>query len=269
MADENNILPECFKEAVCIDAGRVYDSCCDRDCLEDLRCYFSEDGQTLVNTATSVRVRSAEIVKVYVDVTPVNFNRGYYSCDLTFFFVLDFDLFTTPQATPSQVKGAAVYSKKVILYGSEGNVKVFSNLTTSESETDCVTQKATNMPRCVVQCIDPIALSAKLGETKENFECYCTIPQCVYDSIGGNITEDNSTAVFVTLGLFSIVQIIRNVQMLIPVYDFCMPEKRCDDSTDNPCDIFKRIQFPTNDFFPPKTLSDEQENSGCGCGAKN
>ena len=28
----------CFKEAVCIDAMRVYDSCSDKDCLEDLTC---------------------------------------------------------------------------------------------------------------------------------------------------------------------------------------------------------------------------------------
>ena len=26
-----------FKEAVCIDAGRIYDSCSDKDCLEDQR----------------------------------------------------------------------------------------------------------------------------------------------------------------------------------------------------------------------------------------
>ncbi len=30
MADEtSNIIPDSFKEAVCIDAGRVYDSCCE------------------------------------------------------------------------------------------------------------------------------------------------------------------------------------------------------------------------------------------------
>lgn len=39
---ENERVPEydsrdCFKEAVCIDAMRVYDSCSDKDCLEDLR----------------------------------------------------------------------------------------------------------------------------------------------------------------------------------------------------------------------------------------
>ena len=48
MADiKNGCTPESggFKEAVCVDAGRVYDSCCDRDCLEDLRCYFAPDAQ--------------------------------------------------------------------------------------------------------------------------------------------------------------------------------------------------------------------------------
>ena len=30
-----------FKEAVCIDTSRIYDSCSDKDCLEDLRVYFT------------------------------------------------------------------------------------------------------------------------------------------------------------------------------------------------------------------------------------
>ena len=31
----------CFKEAVCIDAGRIYDSCTDKDCLTDLQVFFT------------------------------------------------------------------------------------------------------------------------------------------------------------------------------------------------------------------------------------
>ena len=30
-----------FNETVCIDAQRVYDSCGDKDCLEDLEVYFT------------------------------------------------------------------------------------------------------------------------------------------------------------------------------------------------------------------------------------
>ncbi len=270
MADENcNIIPDSFKEAVCIDAGRIYDSCCDRDCLEDLRCYFSPEAQSIVEDATSVRVRSAEVAKVYIDVEPVNFNRGYYSCDLTFFFVLEFDLFTTPHSKPCTVKGVATFNKKVILYGSEGNVKVFSNKVTIEDEIDHPSAPTTNMPKCVVQCVDPIPLSARIGEVRDCFDCCCPVPKCVCNLIGGNIatnTGSGTPTIYVTIGLFSIVQLIRNVQMLIPVYDFCMPEKRCDDSTDHPCDIFKRIKFPTDDFFPPRD-SNCDNSPGCGCGS--
>ena len=82
MADNNigNENIRSFKEAVCIDAGRVFDSCCDRDCLEDLRVYFSEAGQTVINDAVSVKIRSAEAVYTLIDVEPVNLNRGCYSC---------------------------------------------------------------------------------------------------------------------------------------------------------------------------------------------
>jgi hypothetical protein len=268
MAEANNIIPDSFKEAVCIDAGRVYDSCCDRDCLEDLRCYFSTEGQALVNTATNVRVRGAEVAWVNVDVEPVSFNRGYYTCDLTFFFLIDFDLFTLPHSKAKCVKGLAIYNKKVILYGSEGNVKIFSNSVTREDCADEQANKTTNMPKCVVQCVDPIALSARLGEIRDCYECCCSVPKHVCDCMGGGIAPDttNTPAVYVTLGLFSIIQLIRNVQMLIPVYDFCMPEKRCSNDAEEPCDLFSRIKFPTDDFYPPKTLCKKDDTDfGCGC----
>ncbi len=267
MAEETcNLLPDSFKEAVCIDAGRVYDSCCDRDCLEDLRCYFAPEVQSLIDTASSVRVRSAEVAKVYIDVEPITFNRGYYSCDLTFFFLLEFDLFGAPHSKPQCIKGIAAFQKKVILYGSEGSVKIFSNETTLVEEPDRPFRSTTNMPKCVVQCVDPIALAARIGEVRDSFDCTCTIPQSICDCLGGHVTTDTcagTPTVYVTIGVFSIVQLIRNVQMLIPVYDFCIPEKQCDDSTDHPCDVFKRIQFPTDDFFPPRR---EYNEGGCGCG---
>ncbi len=266
MADENcTALPNSFSEAVCIDAGRVFDSCCDRDCLEDLRCYFRAEDQTVINQASSVRVRSAEVVNVYIDVEPVSFNRGYYSCDLTFLFLLEFDLFTAPHAKPTTLNGIAVFNKKVILYGSEGNVKVFSNVTTLEDEPDPNRLPTTNMPKCVVQCVNPIALSARIGTLHHCHDCCCRIPRCACDCVGGNIdtsTDPNRPTVFATIGLFSIVQLIRNVQMLIPVYDYCIPSKQCDDNTDHPCDVFKKIQFPTQDFFPTR----EKPNCDCGCG---
>lgn len=259
MADNNRASSA--NEAVCIDAGRIYDSCCDRDCLEDLKCYFTTNANELIDNAVSVRARSAKVVKVYIDVEPVSFNRGYYSCDLTFFFVIDFDVLTAPHSCPKTVKGTAYYSKKVILFGSEGNVRVFSNDVTLEDESDDQLRRTTNMPRCVVQTVDPICLSARIGDPCDCSECR-VIPSCVCDEIGGQVTpvSQSSKSVYVTLGLFSTVQLIRNVQMLIPVYDFCIPEKQCTDTSDQPCDAFRRIKFPIDDFFPPSA-----DNDSCGC----
>ena len=233
--------------------------------MEDLRCFFRNEDQAIIDQASSVRVRSAEVANVYIDVEPVSFNRGYYSCDLTFLFLLEFDLFAAPHKKSSTVKGIAMFNKKVILFGSEGNVKVFSNETTLDDQIDNNLCPTTNMPKCVVQCVDPIALSARIGTVRNCHECCCRIPRYANECVGGDINTNvtpNSATIYVTIGLFSIVQLIRNVQMLIPVYDFCIPDKQCDDSTDHPCDIFKRIKFPTDDFFPPRNVPD----SGCGCG---
>lgn len=262
MAEFTNDCGGEFREAVCIDAGRVYDSCCDRDCLEDLRCYFTPEVQELIGDAISVKLRTAEVLNAYVSVEPVNFNKGYYSCDITFFFLLGFDLYTAPNACPTAINGIATYSKRVILYGGEGNVKLFSN---SESEV-CgdngnQTVKTTNAPKCVVGAVDPVPLSAHIGEIRD---CHsgCPIPKCVCDCVGGNVAANCSRGtptVFASIGLFTVVQLIRNVQMLVPVYDFCIPEKTCCDSTDGPCDAFRKLQFPTDDFFPPRTA----DANGC------
>ena len=259
MAEIKNSCPvdDCgFKEAVCIDAGRVYDSCCDRDCLEDLRCFFTAEAQAYIDRAISVRLKSAEVLNVLIDVQPVSFNKGFYSCDLTFFFLLDFDVFLTPNSCPTQVVGISSFNKKVILFGSDGNVKVFTN-TVPDVANNCDNSsvRVPNTPRCVVQSVDPVVLTARLGCITNCYENVRFIPQSIIDYVGAPIITDapvGTPTVYVSLGLFTIVQLIRNVQMLIPVYDFCIPEKQCEDTTDQPCDVFKRIKFPTNDFFPPR-----------------
>lgn len=256
-----------FKEAVCIDAGRVYDSCCDRDCLEDLRCFFTAEAQAYIDQAISVRLKSAEVLNVLIDVQPVSFNKGFYSCDLTFFFLLELDVFLTPNGCPTQILGISSFNKKVILFGSDGNVKVFTNITPDQSNNCDTTALATsNMPKCVVQSVNPVVLTARLGSITDCYENVRYIPQAIIDYVGGPLITDaavGTTTVYVSLGLFTIVQLIRNVQMLIPVYDFCLPEKQCDDTTDQPCDVFKRIKFPTDDFFPPRPCNVEAYCGGC------
>ena len=267
MADVRNNMASpgsVFKEAVCIDAGRVFDSCCDRDCFQDLRCYFTTDGQSIIEQAINIRAKKAEVFNVCVDVEPVTFNRGYYTCNLRFYFLVDFDVTVSSCKKPYCVTGFCSYEKKVILFGSEGNVRIFSNVNSGENRNDKHTCPTSNMPRCVVQTVDPIVLSAKICELRSCDSC-CLVPNQISEALGGSVhtcTDLGTPTVFVTLGLFSIVQLIRNVQMLVPVYDFCIPEKQCVDSTDSPCDVFSKIDFPTSDFFP----SNSGFEQGCGCG---
>ena len=58
--------------------------------------------------------------------------------------------------------------------------------------------------------------------------------------------------VCISIGLFSIVQLERNVQMMVPVFDFGLPDKELVTAADDPCELFKKIKFPVNEFFPPK-----------------
>ena len=252
---------------VCIDARRVYDSCGDKDCLADLPVFLCDSAQQLVDSAVNVRIRSADVLNVMLDIEPVPFNRGFYSIDITFFFGVSLDVFTTPNTAPQQVQGICVSDKKVILYGSEGNVRVFSS-DMSLDEYDVQNQSAKSLPTANVQVAKPIALAATL---KQKCPCHTLghkIPDPLLNRIGGNVSERGERVVLVTLGVFSIVQLMRNVQMLIPSFDFCVPEKRCEGSTDSPCEMFSRLEFPTDEFFPPNVIDSAGDNNGCGCGCE-
>ena len=262
-------------EAVCIDTARVYDSCADKDCLADIRVYFTTPAQAVIDTAATVRCRSCEVLNVFSEIEKVPFSAGYYSVDATFFFMVALDAYTSPTAAPQTVYGLCVYSKKAILYGAQGSVKVFSS-EYAPAAVDAQSAAAETNPRAKIQVATPICLEAKLG-------CACDCCGCGAESVGipdsirrlfaGEfVTADTARAVRVTLGLFSIIQLERDVQMLIPAYDFSFPSKECTNRTEDPCQAFSRIQFPVAEFFPPEQAParDETEtplfSGGCGCG---
>lgn len=148
-----------FKEAVCIDAGRIYDSCSDKDCLEDLMVVFAPDAQYVIDAATSVKVKCVEVLTVCLDVEPVPFNKGFYSVDMTFYFKIDLKVATPGACDPTCVSGVAKFAKKVILYGSEGNVKIF----TSRNCCEHPFQHTTNMPKASVQTVAHKKLSEQFA----------------------------------------------------------------------------------------------------------
>lgn len=258
-------------EAVCIDTSRVYDSCADKDCLSDLRVYFTPPAQAVIDRATNVRCKCCDVLNVFTDVEAVPFNNGYFSVDMTFFFVVSLDAFTAPSQPPTMVTGLCVFSKKAILYGSEGSVRVFSSKYCPD--TDPQLPAFVTSPRAKVQVAQPLCLDAKLCRPCEccnNVTDAEGIPESISGFFGGPFgPQSNQRAVRVTIGLFSIVQLERDVQMLIPAYDFSIPNKECTCSTENPCDAFRKIRFPVSEFFPPDVGDDADRTAfdpPCGCG---
>ena len=69
------------------------------------------------------------------------------------------------------------------------------------------------------------------------------------------VYNDTQRRLYVTIGQFSIIRLERDTQLLIPAYDYCMPDKECQGSSeDDPCTLFSRIRFPVEEFFPPNNL---------------
>lgn len=273
-ASAADAMPRQISDAVCIDTARVYDSCADKDCLSNLRVYFPQAEQTLVDAASVVRCRGCEVLNVFSEIEKVPFNTGYYSVDITYFFRVALDIYSGPAKQPQTVYGLCAHSKKSILYGSEGSVKVFSSEYTAGG-TDLQSPAAATNPRAKIQVATPICLDARFCRRCDCVETITDpdagIPEAVRQAFGGPfVFPPSERAVRVTIGLFSIVQLERDVQMLIPAYDFCMPEKECSGRAEDPCEAFRRISFPVNEFFPPEQDETDAENNGgfpdCGCG---
>jgi hypothetical protein len=245
-----------IKEAVCIHTKKVYDSCKDKDCMEDLRVYPTRCSQAVIDRAINVKCRRVELLWVYIDVEPVNFNHGFYTVDVKYFYKVTGDAFTG-LGKPQEFHGLATYDKRVILFGSEGNAKIFSS-TMSPNSLDEQQMMRTNMPVAVVEVVDPICLGMKLvevhdcprGGDHDVHDLPNVICNCFDDDL---VLGDSEKRVYVTLGQFSIIKLERDSQLLIPAYDFCMPEKECIGSNEeNPCLLFRRIEFPVDEFFPPQ-----------------
>ncbi|HHT17623.1 MAG TPA: hypothetical protein GXZ77_07955 [Papillibacter sp.] len=244
----------CIREAVCVHTRKIYDSCKDKDCIEDLRLYPTRDSQSYIDNAVSIRAKSAKLLFVGIDVDEISFNRGYYTVDLRFYYKIKGEAFSLVNR-PSEITGLCVFDKRVILFGSEGNAKVF----TSGGYHPHHSALGNNLPVAVVEAVDPIILGMKLVNVCDchNYDpAVYDVPNSIAEAFESDILLDNAERrVLVTLGQFSIVRLERDTQLLIPSYDYCLPEKECLGSSDeDPCTLFSRIQFPVDEFFPPDTL---------------
>lgn len=156
MPDINTTVPasdkQDFCQSVCIHTKKIYDSCRDKDCVEDLRFFPTAASQEILNRAQTVKGGKAELLYTYIDVEPVAFNRGYYTIDIRYFYRVTLNAYCACPR-PVEVEGLCVFDKRVILFGSEGSAKVFS----SEVRLDALDRQMieqSNMPVAVVATTD-------------------------------------------------------------------------------------------------------------------
>lgn len=269
-------LNNCFKEAVCVEVQRVFDSCSDRDCIYELPVTLTDDSPEITDDMDIVKTRCAEVEATCISVDAVPFKSGYYAVDITYRFKITAEAFSKGFCKPQTgtiLCGTAFWNKRVILYGSEGNAKVF----TSEQDTvltpvepcdaNCVCCcNDASMPKATVHVVDPIALDTRFKCVPEGMTSpgVCPTPPVPPASI------TFERILTVSLGLFSIVQLSRPVSMVIPAYDYCIPCKDCSltDTSESPCDVFDRIEFPSEQFFPQPD-SDASTKYGCCCHNEN
>lgn len=259
---------------VCIDTKRVLDSCRDRDCFENARVYLTAFGEEIVCSATNVRTRSAKIIWAYVGVDAVPFNRGFYQVTVRYYISVEFEA-CLGIGRSQTFTGITVLEKNVILYGGEGEVTSYtSSPENNYCSIDDTNTVSTNDPIAVVETVEPVVLGTKIIDCSCGSVCCneCSeIPSCVCECIDGELVINSAPTtprLVVSFGIFSVIRIEREAQLLIQATDYSVPDKECTAATseDNPCTLFNTMPFPANQFKTCMTPSIELRGRGGNCG---
>lgn len=246
--------PGQLHQAMSIHTRKITDSCRDKDCIEDLPVYLTASSQALLDNSAGTRVRSAELLCAYIDVEQVAFDRNHFCIDVTFYYKITADTIVGA-ARPASLFGVATFTKRAVLCGEDSSAHIYRS-DTRLGELDGLTRCFSNRPTAVVEVLDPMVLSSKV---KEHGECpeKELAPVHLPESIRKVFDEDlgispNHRRLYVTLGQFSIIRLERDAQLIVPVMDYSIPTKECCDNpgTEDPCEMFSQIPFPTAQFTP-------------------
>jgi hypothetical protein len=266
------------------------DSCRDRDCFENARVYLSDFGNEVLEHTSTIRAKSAKIVWTCIDIDPIRFNRGFYSVNIRFYVKLVFEACVCAGRS-QEIEGITVLEKRVILYGGESNVSVFkSHGVAGENFCGCTPRESEeeNEPTAIVEVVSPVLLGARIVDrVNECTCCFCCcdgdIPKPVhacleaplsFGGFGGADGRGGERYLTVSLGIFSVISIVRSAQYLVQATEYCIPEKECIPvEEDDPCRVFRNMPFPTGEFcgqsapFTQMPERDRDRHGKCGCGS--
>lgn len=278
MQDNKNTSFSCNRgggqNAVCIDTQRVLDSCRDRDCFEDVKVYLSAASQSLLAQSTNLRTRTAEILCAYVGVEEVPFNCGFYQVTVRYYVSLGFEACIGGRS--QSFSGLSVIEKDVILYGGEGRAISFASGVGTDICAGCsIGGAVTNDPIAIAETVEPVVLGTKVVDCNCPCACTCTdfvdIPESVQELFGEPVIINTEGAqILVSLGVFSVIRIVRPTQIIVQASDYSVPDKECTPAScnDNPCALFRSMPFPVSQFNGSGRVESGREERGgnCGCG---
>ena len=268
---------------VCVETNRILDSCRDRDCFENVRVFLTDLGQEIIEHTTQVRVKDACIAWTYIGIDPVQFNRGFYTVHIRFYIKLIFEACLCAGQS-REFDGIAVLEKQVVLFGGDSSVSIFRS--SSDGSAFCAEPepcyKERSVPTAVVEAVEPIVLGVRVLEPVCPEPvccccCACDIPTSIVGCLSAPLYPDtcgdgdgkgdrNGRRLVVSLGIFSLVRLVRPAQYLINATEFIIPDKECISATpDNPCDLFRSMAFPIAEFSPAPMPLPTADRNKCGC----
>lgn len=128
------------------------------------------------------------------------------------------------------------------------------------------------------EVVDPIVLGVNVLENVNDCCCCCCcaqdIPETIANTLNGNLAydgDDEGRYLAVSLGIFSIVRIVRPGQFLITASEYIIPDKECiSPANDDPCSVFRSMAFPVSEFTCGATGAnqgggDRNPVGKCGC----
>ena len=260
------------KGEACIIAQKIFDQCRVQKCLtgnilgparvadcqvghcDDMLC----DSDIIVPpaNAASVNLRDTELSRIDIlRKTPNGLQEGCWDIELRYVFSYTLEFRRADGCSIGCTNGTSSYHLKVTLYGSTE-----SDVTTSTDLYDCCSNS--HGGPFVIAEGKAVGLTAELCYPHWNDGCGCDCNcDCSCDcncNHGCNQKPDcngypNHTpiAVYVTLGLFTIIKMFRTINMLVESHGRCVPaECTKPASSGDPCRNFDRMAFPLDLFSP-------------------
>lgn len=263
-----NVSP---RDTAAVESNRIYDSCRDRDCFENVRVFLNGYGHEIIQRTGTVRVKCAEVAWTYIGLDNVQFSRGFYTVNIRFFVRLTFEG-CIGVGRPQEFSGIAVLEKRVVLYGGESNVSVFRSEPGGDSFCSApdLCECERNLPVAVVEVVPPVVLGTRICEVPTECKCCCCacdIPEKIYQNFeGGPLLDEGDRYLTVSLGIFSVVRMVRPAQYLINACEYAVPDKECcAPEEDDPCCVFNNMAFPIAEFTPSACPTRRDRDTKCGC----